>query len=338
MAKKRRRRRKVSIPSAIVRFLIGMLLIALVVLAGYYLLFEADYSRHLINSDGTYASTRAYVLPADGSTLAPETSATATAVPTSPVTEAPTQTPTATPDGTPDPNATATPEPTPAPEETPAPSDTPDPNATEAPLIIISTLEPTATPEPNATPEPSGTPTPTPVPTPEPTATPEPTPEPIGTRIPEASFSSYRTDLKLPKVREGANVGVSRCYASPLNMYQVMQINGWGYIDVDTFNGLTCSTYALITPVGQKDGRVYMCTNRDGASRRIHEPELAQNAYAADFEVTIDTSDFATGEYELNLILQFNNGKKNRTFLCPFETPHRFTIVDGEIITTIPLD
>ena len=102
--------------------------------------------------------------------------------------------------------------------------------------------------------------------------------------------------------------------------------------------GLTCSTYALITPVGQKDGRVYMCTNRDGASRRIHEPELAQNVYAADFEVTIDTSDFATGEYELNLILQFNNGKKNRTFLCPFETPHRFTIVDGEIITTIPLD
>lgn len=309
MAKRRKRRRRESVSSAIIRFLIGMLLIALIVMAGYYLLFKADYSRHLINSDGTYASTRAYVLPTDGSSPEPEGSAAApTAVPASAVPDSATAEPTA------------------------------EPTATPEPLIIIATLEPTPTPEPTPSPEPEATPEPTAVPTPVPTATPEPTPEPDGARIPESSFSAYRTDLKVPKAYNGAEVGVSRCYVSRLNYYQVMQVNGWGYIDVPEFNGLTCTTYALVTPAGESRGRIYQCINRDGASRRIHEPEYAENVYAADFEVTIDTSDYESGDYELKLILQFAGEEKTYVYLCPFEKTHTFSVVDGEVISPIPLD
>ena len=313
MAKKRRRRRKMSVSSAIIRFLIGMLLIALIVFAGFYLLFEVDYSRHLLNSDGTYASTRAYVLPPDGSAITPNPNATAVPV-------QPSATPTAEP--------TATPEPT------------------EEPLIIITTLEPTATPEPTptATPEPTPTPEPTveptPIPTPQPTPTPRPTPEPYGTRIPETAFSDYRDNLKPPKVYEGeapTNLGLSRCNVSKLNLYQVMSVNGWGYIDSEEFNGLTCTTYALVTAAGEDKGRTYLCANRDGVSRRIHQPEFAQNVNAADFEVTIDCSDFATGDYELKLILQYEVEGELKAVLCPFAEPHMFTVVDGEIVSPLPV-
>lgn len=314
MAKKRRRRRKMSVSSAIIRFLIGMLLIALVVFAGFYLLFEVDYSRHLLNSDGTYASTRAYVLPPDGSAITPNPNATAVPV---------------------QPSATAMAEPTATPEPT------------EAPLIIITTLEPTATPEPTPTVEPEPTetpeptPEPTPIPTPEPTPTPRPTPEPYGTRIPAAAFSDYRDDLKVPQPYEGegmVNVGLSRCYVSKLNLYQVMSVNGWGYIDSEEFNGLTCTTYALVTPAGQEKGRVYLCTNRDGVSRRIHQPELAVNVNASDFEVTIDASGFESGDYELKLILQYEVEGKLKAVLCPFAEPHLFTVVDGEIVSPLPVN
>lgn len=312
MAKKRKNRRKMSVSSAVIRFLIGILLIACIVCAGFYLLFEVDYSRHLINSDGTFASTRAYVLPADGSTLAPE------------ITPAPTEEPTA--------------EPTAAPEATPTAEPTPEPTPTAEPLVIISTLEPTEQPTEAPTEEPTATPEPTEKPTPRPTATPAATPEPDGTRIPETAFSSYKTGLKTPKAYEGANVGISRCYISKLNFYQVMQINGWGFIDSAEFNGSTCITYALVTPVGENSGRVYLCENRDGASRRIHTGEYASNVNAADFSVTIDTSDYDSGEYELRLILQYSVDEKYTTVLCPFTTPHTFTVVDGEIVSAIAID
>lgn len=309
MAKKRRNRRKMSISTAIIRFLIGMLLIAIVVFAGFYILFEVDYSRHLMNSDGTYASTRAYVLPPDGSAITPDPSATAAT--------------TAEPTGTPTPETTATPEPT------------------AEPLIIITTLEPTPTVEPEPTPTPEPTAEPTSMPTPVPTATPKPTPEPDGTRIPATAFSNYRDDLKVPRVYEGegvVNVGLSRCFVSKLNLYQVMQINGWSYIDSEEFNGLTCTTYALVAPAGKEKGRVYLCTNRDGASRRIHQPELAVNVNASDFEVTIDASDFESGDYELKLILQYEVDGELKAVLCPFAVPHMFSVVDGEIVSPLPVN
>lgn len=313
MAKKRKNLRKMSVSSAVIRFLIGMLLIACIVCAGFYLLFEVDYSRHLLNSDGTYASTRAYVLPADGSTLTPENSATPTAGPTIDSTDVP------------EPTATAEP--------------TAEPTATPEPLVIISTLEPTAGPTAEPTAEPTATPEPTEKPTPRPTATPAATPEPDGTRIPETAFSDYKTGLKLPKtIIEGANVGISRCYISKLNYYQVMQINGWGFIDAPEFNGSTCITYALVTATDQEKGRVYLCENRDGVSRRIHAGEYASNVNAADFSVTIDTSDYESGEYELKLILQYSVDDKYQTVLCPFSTPHTFTVVEGEVVSAIPID
>ena len=316
MAKKRKRRRKMSISSALIRFLIGMLLIAAIAFAGYYLLFEVDYSGHLINSDGSYASTRAYVLPADGSTASPEAEVT---------TPAPTSDPTAEPTATPEPTATLAP--------------------TETPLIGIATFEPTATPD--ATPEAEITaepteaaPTATPVPTPVPTPSPVPTPEPDGTRIPEDSFSSYRDDLKTPRAYEGdaLRMGLSRCYTSRLNLYQVMQINGWGYFDVPEYDGLTATTYLLVTPVGANEGRIYLCSNREGASRRIHDAEFADNVACADFEVTIDTSSYASGEYQVQLILQYIAEDENYVYLCPFAEPRTFTVIDGEIITTPALD
>lgn len=331
MAKKRKNRRKVSISSAVIRFLIGILLIAGIIYAGFYLLFEVDYTRHLINSDGTYASTRAYVLPADGSTVRPQ------------ITTQPTPETTSVPDATPETaevTATAAAETTASPEPTAAP--TAEPSVEPTPLIGISTLAPTVTPE--NTPEPETTaapgPTATPVPTPVPTNSPVPTPEPEGTRIPDDFYSAYRDDLKTPRAYEGEGLstGLTRCYLSRANYYQVMQLNGWGYYDLPEYDGLTATTYMLVTEAGEKKGRVYLCTNREGASRRIHNAEFAENVGAADFEVTIDASQFASGEYELRLILQYASEGKDIVFLCPFDTLRTFTVIDGEIIITPELD
>lgn len=309
MARKRKhRKQKMSITAAVIRFLIGLLLIAILVFAGFYLLFEVDYSSRLMNSDGTYASTRAYVLPPD-STPSVSDGTEASAAPTAEATAAPT--------------AAATEIPTEAPTETP----------TAQPAILISTLEPTPSPIPTASP------TPTPGPTAIPTPTPVVTVEPVGARIPESEISTYRTRVKLPGAYdgEGLNVGLSRCYLSKLNYYQVMQVNGWGYIDAEGFDGRQCATFALIRNVDTGDYRVYLCTNLEGCSGRTHNAQYAQDVSNCDFQVTIDTSDFASGDYEFQIILYFEVNGRKRTYLCPFETTRTFTVVDGEIIAGLPL-
>ncbi len=323
--RKKRRKQKMSISAAVIRFLIGLLLIAIVVFAGFYLLFEVDYSSQLLNSDGTYASTRAYVLPPDGSgpttTPLPEPSPTlsATAAPAVGTPEATAET---TPGATVDPTPTAA-ESTAAPTE--APTATPQPTQ---PAVVISTLEPTPSP------------TPTPRPTAVPTPTPRPTPEPVGARIPDSAISAYREGLKLPDTYpgEGINVGISRCYLSKLNYYQVMQVNGWGYIDDAEFDGEECTTFALITNRDTGKTRVYLCTSLEGASGRTHQPQSAANVGACDFQVTIDTSAFDSGEYDFQLILYYKVGSRMRTWICPFEADHTFAVVDGEIVTGLPLD
>ncbi|MDO4355798.1 MAG: hypothetical protein Q4E13_04730 [Clostridia bacterium] len=318
--KQKRRKQKMSISAAVIRFLIGLLLIAIVVFAGFYLLFEVDYSSRLLNSDGTYASTRAYVLPPDGSGATATPLSDSTPEPTPEATaEPPAETPEPTVEPTTDAATTAPSEPTEAPTAT---------AESTQPAIIISTLEP------------SPSPTPTVAPTTVPTPTAIPTTEPVGARIPDSAISAYRENLKLPKTYsgEGLNVGLSRCYLSKLNYYQVMQVNGWGYIDEAEFDGGQCTTFALITSKDTGKSRVYLCTSIDGASGRVHQPQSATDVNACDFQVTIDTSDFDSGDYDFKLILYYKVGSHMRTWICPFETDHTFTVVDGEIVTGLPLD
>ena len=328
--KQKRRRKKMSISSAVIRFLIGLLLIAIVVFAGFYLLFEVDYSAQLMNSDGTYASTRAYVLPPDGgaATIAPSIAPTAT----------PTEQPTATPEPA-ETGATTAEEPTDVEPiaveatavEATAADDVPEatsiPEPTE-PAIRISTLEPTPSPIP--TPGITAAPTPTIV----------PTTEPVGARIPDSAISIYKENLRLPKVYEGgdAEVGLSRCYLSKLNYYQVMQVNGWGYIDDAEFDGHQCTTFALITNQQTGKSRVYLCTSLSGVSGRAHQPQYATEVSDSDFQVTIDTSEFESGEYEFQIILHYNVNEQAKTWICPFDTARTFSVVDGEIVEGLPLD
>lgn len=323
--KQKRRRKKMSISSAVIRFLIGLLLIAIVVFAGFYLLFEVDYSAQLMNSDGTYASTRAYVLPPDGG-------AATIAASVAPTGQAPTAAPTVQPTATPEPGeaeATAAAE-TPA-AETPAADATPEATSTPVPTlpaIQISTLVPTPSP------------TPTPAVTAVPTPTIAPTTEPVGARIPDSAISIYKENMRLPKVYEDgdAEVGLSRCYLSKLNYYQVMQVNGWGYIDDADFDGHQCTTFALITNRQTGQSRVYLCTSLNGVSGREHQPQNAVNVNDCDFQVTIDTSEFDSGEYEFQIILYYSVDDRMRTWICPFDTAHTFSVVDGEIVQGLPLD
>lgn len=197
---------------------------------------------------------------------------------------------------------------------------------TPPPVTAEPTAEPTTafvTAEPTQAPTPTPTPTPTPVPTPTPTV------------IPDSMISGVREDAKLPDVSTDGDIGISGCYVSALNDYHVMEITGWGYANLDYFDGDTCGTYLIVSEMATGKFVAYFATTDEGISGVDHAGAVCQNPSACDWRAYIDVSRYNPGSYTLGLVLVYKNGEKDEYRYYKFGDLQSFTVNDGEIITPV---
>ena len=191
------------------------------------------------------------------------------------------------------------------------------------------TEEPTATPEPTAEPTPEPTPTPTPEPTPEPTPLPaDSATKPMTGNIP--NLPSNASD-------NGA-LGITGCYVSSADDNKLMVIDGYGYVNVEGFDGSKAKSWLIVTQVATAQKVAYPLTLKEGASGLPHDGAVCQNAAASDFEITLDVSKYQEGIYSMALVIGYQPpDTKNATFAYyPFSGDVTFTVLNGQVITPVP--
>lgn len=208
----------------------------------------------------------------------------------------------------------------------------------DRPYVVTGTGEP-ITPPP-ATPEPTVEPTPTPAePTAQPTPeiTPEPTaePTPTPTVIPQSALSVILTKFSLPAPAGDGDAGISSSYVSALNEYSVMELTGWGYANLDYFDGENCGTYVIVTQLSTNKSLAFLAVNADGISGKDHTGAVCKNASKCDWRAYIDVADYEPGTYGLGLVLVYKNGTKDEYRYYKFGDLQSFTVNDGEIITPV---
>ncbi len=198
---------------------------------------------------------------------------------------------------------------------------------TPPPATAEATLEPTdavtVTAEPTVEPTPSPSPTPTVMPTPTPTV------------IPDSMISGIYKDAKLPDASTDGEIGISSCYVSALNDYHVMELTGWGYANLDYFDGETCGTYLVVTQMTTGNFAAYFANNGDGISGVDHVDAVCKNPSVCDWRAYIDVSKYDPGNYSLGLVLVYKNGTKDEYRYYKFGDLQSFTVNDGEIITPV---
>ena len=215
------------------------------------------------------------------------------------------------------------------PTETALPGTTPSADLLGDPSTPVPGLSVTET-----TVQPVISPTPTPEPTPTPAPTPVPTPVP--TKIPEIDQSKSKTSgFKMPKPSTDGNIGISNCYVSKPDSYQIIQLTGWGYIEQPSFDGLQCTTYVIVTEESTGKDRAYLATNIAGISGRAHSG-AGQNLSACDFQVNMNVSGYPDGVYYIGLVLQHTQDGKKRYSYYPFDKDYyAFTVLNGEVISYV---
>ena len=175
--------------------------------------------------------------------------------------------------------------------------------------------------------------------TPEPTEepTPEPTPEP--TQLPAGSAAVPMTKLpNLPgTASENGKTGITGCYVSAPDDNQLMVISGYGYVNVEGFDGSQAKSWLVVTQVasGQRVG--YELPLVAGASGLPHDGAVCQNATACDYQITLNVSQYQEGIYSLALVIGYKlPGAKDASFAYyPFGGDVSFTILDGKVITPV---
>ncbi|MBQ4089934.1 MAG: hypothetical protein IJC56_08680 [Clostridia bacterium] len=198
---------------------------------------------------------------------------------------------------------------------------------TKAPVII--TPEPTSQPTPEPT---EAAPVATATPVAAPTATPLPTAVP--TPIPESALPTELKKFTLPAETNDGQVGISNCYVSAVDSFSIMELTGWGYADLDYFDGEECGTYIIVLQ-GTKPIHAYLATSMPGISGRSHTGAMAKNPSECDWRVYIDVSDYDPGLYSLGAALCYKNGSNDEYRYYRFGDLQSFTVNDGEIIIPV---
>ncbi len=197
------------------------------------------------------------------------------------------------------------------------PTDTPEP--TEAP-----TPEPTA--EPTATPEPTAEPTATPEPTPEPTATPEPT------RIPKSKLTKARTKgFTIPDPSSNGTAEITNFYVSEPNNNRYVEITGYCYLNDASFDGNDVQAYVVAVPTsGKGTTRAYKFTMTQGVSGDPHTDAVCKNADMTDFTGVFTVSKYRDGDYELGVVIAYT--KDGEEAYAYFKLGKTFTVKDGAVV------
>ena len=136
---------------------------------------------------------------------------------------------------------------------------------------------------------------------------------------------------------ENGKTGITGCYVSSPDDNQLMVVSGYGYVDVDGFDGAQAKSWLVVTQVasGQRVG--YELPLVDGASGLPHSGAVCQNATASDYQITLNVSQYQEGIYSLALVIGYKlPDAKNATFAYyPFGGDVSFTILDGKVITPV---
>ena len=287
---------------AVLRFFIGLIVIAILVCVAYFFLAKVDYSDKLANPD---ASMRPYV----EMTAAPgEVSHDAEPViETSPVIES-----------------------KPVVESQPAATEAPVPAGTAASFVDVSvTAEPTATPTP--VPTPTATPVPTAIPTPTPEPTPTPTPSPEPTRISTKKYATAKkSGFNVPVPSNNAEAELTNFYVSAPNENRTIQFNGYCYIDDASFDGDGTQVYMVVTQKETGKQIAYKATMKAGVSGADHSAAKCQNAAETDFQLFINTKSYEDGNYELGLVLYYKTA--DGTVYSYHELPESFAVSGGAVV------
>ena len=198
---------------------------------------------------------------------------------------------------------------------------------TPAPVVItpVPTVQATVQAT-EAVSAPVVTPTPEPTPTLLPTAAPTP--------IPESALPTELKKFTLPEETTDGRVGVSGCYVSAVDNYSIMELTGWGYAELDYFDGEECGTYIIVLQ-GTKPIHAYLASSMPGISGRNHTGAIGKNPSECDWRVYIDVSDYDPGLYSLGAALCFKNGSNDEYRYYRFGDLQSFTVNDGEIIIPV---
>lgn len=277
---------------AVLHFFIGLLFIALLVCAGYFVLTKLDYSDKLANPD---ASMRPYVeMTAQPAQLQQPAS----------------DDPENEPEGEPAMNALL-------------------PDATdEIEDFVDVSFTPTPSPSPTPTPSPTAEPTPIPTPTPEPTPTPTPTPKP--TKIPtDRCASARKKGFNVPDPTTNATLKLTNFYVSAPNKNRVLQLNGYAYIDEADYDCEDSQVYLIVTQQETGEQVAYKTTMKKGVSGADLSSAACKNSSESEFRVFVNVKSYKDGDYSLGVVLYYQ--LESGTAYSYHELPESFTIVDGAI-------
>lgn len=260
---------------AVLRFFIGLIIIAILVCVAYFFISKVDYSDKITDPN---ASIRNYV-PVSGEqnvvAVIPENTAEADIIQMDELPEA----------------------------------------ANSVDFVDVSftpTPEPTAVPTPVPTPTPE--PTPIPTPTPEPTPTPTPSPEPTKISTKKCA-SPKTKGFTVPEASTDGVADLTKIYVSQPNEDKIVQISGFGYINKPEFDCENTNVYLVVTQKETGKQIAYSAKMEDNISGADHSAAQCKNAGKSDFNLFINVGKYPDGEYELGMILYYReDGNKKYSY------------------------
>jgi len=163
---------------------------------------------------------------------------------------------------------------------------------------------------------------------------------PTPTNVPPANLSTARKldSSKIPKPSDEIRAGLTRCYASAVDGYRIMQIEGYVFADTPAFDGGSDGNSAMLIVTRDSTGETvgYLVEKAAGVTGIEHEG-AGKNLEGADFQAFIDVSMYADGDYSLGVALLYKDGGKEVFGSYKFDASLTFSVRIGEIIRPIPI-
>lgn len=217
---------------------------------------------------------------------------------------------------------TAAPESTKTPEPTVFAAETQDADVVD--ISGVTAVE--ATPEPTR----RATVAPTAVATPEPTVIATASPEP--TSIPASALSQAATSgFQMPAASDSATLDLTNIYASVADNNQIVQLQGYAYINNESFDGASVQSFLIVTQKASGKQIAYKANMVPGVSGNDHAGALCANAANSDFEAFISVKPYPDGEYTLGIVLSYTLSGKQVYSYHTFDDG--FTVQSGAMLT-----
>ena len=136
---------------------------------------------------------------------------------------------------------------------------------------------------------------------------------------------------------ENGQQGITGCYVSQADDNKLMVLSGYGYVNVEGFDGAQAKSWLVVTQVASGKRIAYPLTLVDGASGLSHPSAVCQNATASDFQVTLDVSGYQEGIYSMALVIGYKlpDAKDASFAYYPFASDVTFTVLNGQVITPV---